>query len=168
MIKEIDISNRKAAEEVFSVQIPSYQVEAELIECPDIPPLKDTVETLQKCGETFFGCYMNKELCGAISFKLENNTVDIHRLIVHPNYFRKRIAQQLMDFIHSIKGIEKMIVSTGSKNTPAVNFYKKNGFNKVKNIKVNEHLSISLFEKNVSRRTASGKGVLVAEVNRQI
>ncbi|CAM3912674.1 GNAT family N-acetyltransferase [Aeromicrobium ponti] len=149
MIKEIDIRDRKAAEEVLSVQIPSYKVEAELIECSDIPPLKDTVDTLQKCGETFFGYYLNEALCGAISLKEENNTIDIHRLIVQPDHFRKGIAQKLLEFIESKEGIKSLIVSTGSKNTPAINFYEKNGFKKVNQIRVNEHLSLTSFEKKI-------------------
>jgi ribosomal protein S18 acetylase RimI-like enzyme len=147
LIKEINIRDRKAAEEVLSVQIPSYKVEAELIECSDIPPLKDTVDTLQKCGETFFGYYLNEGLCGAISLKDENNTIDIHRLIVHPDHFRKGIAQKLLEFIERIEGIKSLIVSTGSKNTPAINFYEKNGFKKVNQIIVNENLSLTSLEK---------------------
>jgi ribosomal protein S18 acetylase RimI-like enzyme len=147
LIKEIDIRDRKAAEEVLSVQIPSYKVEAELIECSDIPPLKDTVDTLQKCGETFFGYYSNEGLCGAISLKDENNTIDIHRLIVHPDHFRKGIAQKLLEFIERIEGIKSLIVSTGSKNTPAINFYEKNGFKKVNQIIVNENLFLTSLEK---------------------
>lgn len=149
MIKEIDIRDRKAAEEVLSVQIPSYKVEAELIECSEIPPLKDTVDTLQKCGETFFGYYLNEALCGAISLKEENNKIDIHRLNVHPDHFRKGIAQKLLEFIESKEGIKSLIVSTGSKNTPAINFYEKNGFKKVNQISVNEHLSLTSFEKKI-------------------
>jgi len=45
LIKKIDITNLKFAKEVLSVQLPSYQVEAELIDFYDIPPLKDTVST---------------------------------------------------------------------------------------------------------------------------
>ncbi len=38
LIKKIDITNPEIAEEVLSVQLPSYQVEAELIDFYDIPP----------------------------------------------------------------------------------------------------------------------------------
>ena len=47
MIKIIDISNSKNAEDVLNIQIPSYKVEAEIIGSYEIPPLKDTVYTLQ-------------------------------------------------------------------------------------------------------------------------
>ncbi len=46
MIKIINIRNRKDAEDVLNVQIPSYKVEAEIIDSYEIPPLRDTVYTL--------------------------------------------------------------------------------------------------------------------------
>ncbi|MFA9555833.1 GNAT family N-acetyltransferase [Evansella sp. AB-rgal1] len=149
MIKIIDISNRKNAEDLLNVQIPSYKVEAEIIGSYEIPPLKDTVYTLQHCDETFFGYYENKQLCGAISIKVIDDEVDIHRLIVHPNHFRKGIAQLLLNFIGNKFRLETIKVSTGSKNAPAVSFYNKNGFQNIKEVMVNKQLSIILFEKKL-------------------
>lgn len=37
MIKEINIKDRKAAEQVLSVQLPAYKIEAEIIGYPDLP-----------------------------------------------------------------------------------------------------------------------------------
>ncbi|MDM5249937.1 GNAT family N-acetyltransferase [Lysinibacillus sp. G4S2] len=149
MIKLIDISNRNNANDVLSIQIPSYEVEAKIIGYSEIPPLKDTVETLQKCEEIFFGYYENTELCGAISLKVDDNVANIHRLIVHPNHFRKGIAQLLVNFAISNFDVKKVEVATGSKNTPAVNFYLKNGFEKTKEVTVNEQLSLTFFEKKL-------------------
>ncbi|URM34682.1 GNAT family N-acetyltransferase [Cytobacillus firmus] len=147
MIKEINIKDRTAAEQVLSVQLPAYKIEAEIIGCPDLPPLKDTAATLQITGETFFGYFIVEKLCGAISFKEKNDILDIHRLIVHPEHFRKGIAQKLLNFIERRQMIKKMVVTTGSKNTPAVAFYLKNGFREVEKIDINESLTISAFEK---------------------
>jgi ribosomal protein S18 acetylase RimI-like enzyme len=149
LIKIINISNRQDAEDVLNVQIPSYKVEAEIIGSYEIPPLKDTVYTLQHCEETFIGYYENEELCGVISIKVDNEEVDIHRLIVHPNHFRKGIAQLLLNFIESKFEVETIKVATGSKNAPAVSFYKKNGFQNIKEIIVNEQLSLTFFEKKL-------------------
>lgn len=149
MIKQIDITNPKVAEEVLNVQIPSYTVEAELIDFYEIPPLKETVDTLQQCGETFFGYYLNEELCGAISIKMDHLVLDIHRLIVHPKHFRKGIAKKLLEFIErNYDGVESIIVSTGAKNTPAITLYEKNGFSKIGKIRINEQLTLYSFKKN--------------------
>jgi ribosomal protein S18 acetylase RimI-like enzyme len=51
--------------------------------------------------------------------------------MTHPKHFRKEIAEVLLAFVESnIEDFETTIVSTGSKNTPAVTFYLKNGFYK--------------------------------------
>lgn len=149
MIKIIDISNRKNAADVLNIQIPSYKIEAEIIGSYEIPPLKDTVHTLQHCGEAFFGYYENEILCGVISIKVDDDEVDIHRLIVHPNHFRKGIAQLLLNFIETKFEVETIKVATASKNTPAVSFYKKNGFQNIKELIVNEQLSLTFFEKKL-------------------
>jgi len=148
LIKKIDITNPKLAKEVLNIQIPSYKIEAELIDFYELPPLKDTVEALQQCGETFFGYYLNEELCGVISIKTEKGIIDIHRLMVHPKHFRKGIAKILLEFIESnFVDFETMIVSTGSKNIPAVTFYLKNGFIKTEEKRITERLSLTSFKK---------------------
>ncbi|WP_054025174.1 GNAT family N-acetyltransferase [Bacillus sp. FJAT-28004] len=148
MIIKIDIADAAIAEEVLRIQIPAYRVEAELIDFYEIPPLKDTVVTLVKCGETFYGYYINDELCGAIAITVENNIIDIHRLIIHPNHFRKGIARKLLHHIESVEGSRnEIVVSTGSKNEPAVNLYKQSGFIETGVIEIEKRLSIAFFKK---------------------
>ncbi|WP_226530240.1 GNAT family N-acetyltransferase [Metabacillus niabensis] len=150
MIKKIDMTNPILAQEVLHIQLLSYKIEAEIIDFYEIPPLKDTVDTLQQCGETFFGYFINEELCGVISITAENGVIDIHRLIVHPKHFRKGMAKMLLKFIESNnKGNETMIVSTGSKNIPAVTFYLQNGFIKAGETKVTDRLSLTSFIKEI-------------------
>ena len=149
MIKQFDICLPKNAEKLLEIQMPAYKVEAEIIGYDDIPPLKDTVNTLKECGETFFGYYINEELCAAISVKVIDNEVDIHRLIVHPDHFRKGIAQKLLTFIEGQFDTKTLLVATGSKNKPAITLYKKNGFHMTKEVQVNEHLSLTYFEKKL-------------------
>ncbi|MER2090051.1 MAG: GNAT family N-acetyltransferase [Sporosarcina sp.] len=129
MIKKIDIKDSTVAKELVKVQIPSYLVEAKLINFFDIPPLNDTIESLQQCGESFYGYFINDGLCGAISVKVENEVINIHRLLVHPEHFRKGIAKMLVRFIETLsENCTVITVSMDSENTPAVNFYSNNGF----------------------------------------
>lgn len=153
MIKKINIKSLEIAESVLCIQIPSYMLEAALLDNYEIPPLKDTVASLQNCDETFFGYFINEELCGVISTKLEDDVVDIHRLFVHPNHLRKGIAKKLLYFLQEeFHDAKKMIVSTGSKNSPATEFYQKNGFSMLKEITVEENISLTLFEKNMDQK----------------
>lgn len=150
MIRKIDITNNKIAREVWHIQIPSYQMEAKLIDCYDIPPLQDTIETLQKCGEDFYGYYEHEELCGTISIKVENKLIDIHRLMIHPSHFRKGIAMMLLEHVENvIENAESIIVSTGSKNFPAIHLYERNGFRKTQVTKIYDQLSITSYKKMI-------------------
>lgn len=147
MIKEIEIDKKREAETVLNLQIPAYKVEADIIGSDEIPPLKDTVETIQSCEETFYGYYLHEELCGAISVKVTDEEVDIHRLIVHPDHFRKGIAQKLLDFVENQFQNRVLKVATGAKNTPAVQFYEKNGFEKRKEVTVSKEITLTFFER---------------------
>ena len=150
MIKKIDITNPDISKEVLNIQILSYNVEAKIIDFYDIPPLKDTVQSLQQCGETFYGYYLNKELCGVISIKVEDRVIDIHRLMVHPKHFRKGIAKKLLNFIEiELESFEAIVVSTGTKNEPAVSFYLRNGFFKIEETMITEYLSLTTFKKQL-------------------
>jgi ribosomal protein S18 acetylase RimI-like enzyme len=113
----------------------------------NLPPLKDTIHSLQQCEETFFAYYLQEELCGIISFKLDRTEIDLHRLIVHPSHFRKGIAQKLLDFVENMYEVKSIRVMTGSKNTPAINFYLKNDFYKLQEVKIDEYLTLSYFRK---------------------
>lgn len=147
MIKRIDLKNSQQTKELLFLQICAYRVEAWLIDYADIPPLKDTIETLQQTDELFYGVYDQNELCGAISIKIHQNTMDIHRLVVHPKKFKKGYAQILLDFIEKEFIVERIIVSTGCKNLPAVSFYKKNKFVFVQEELVEDGLMLCYFEK---------------------
>jgi ribosomal protein S18 acetylase RimI-like enzyme len=128
-IKEIDLSEKETAGEVLDLQRTSYRIEADLIGTEEIPPLKETFEQLQNCGETFTGCYMNNRLAGAVSYKVIGTTIDVHRVMVHPDFFRKGIALKLITWTEQREtSSSEVVVSTGAANLPAVRLYEKLGF----------------------------------------
>jgi ribosomal protein S18 acetylase RimI-like enzyme len=147
MIQYLDITQRSVAKKVLDVQIPSYQVEAEIIGFNGIPQLNDSVESLMTSSEIFYGYFVDTSLAGAIAFVLEDNVLDIHRLIVHPNYFRKGIGESLVQYILNLDtSVKKYIVRTGSKNIPAKNLYKKFGFIEKEDEEVAPNVFLTIFE----------------------
>jgi GNAT superfamily N-acetyltransferase len=132
MIKMLNIKDQTVAQKILEVQIPSYQVEAELIGFQGIPPLYDTVESLMQCNETFLGYFFTDKLAGFISYVKDGTVLDIHRMAVHPTYFRKGVASSLIAYLLKQESdMEKAVVRTGSKNTPAKNLYRRFGFHEV-------------------------------------
>ncbi|SCG84373.1 UPF0157 protein [Proteiniborus sp. DW1] len=148
MIRRLDLNDIVTAEAVLDLQKASYKVEAEILNFYEIPPLKDTIKSLQECDEIFYGYYINDVLAGIISYKVIEDILDIHRVAVHPRFFRMGIAGRLISFVEKIhRNINKLVVCTGAKNLPAVNLYLKNGYKKVKDIEISEGIYISEFEK---------------------
>ncbi|MET3291775.1 UNVERIFIED_CONTAM: ribosomal protein S18 acetylase RimI-like enzyme [Brevibacillus sp. OAP136] len=106
--------------------------------------------SLQACGETFYGYWVDGELASAISYKCEEDVLDIHRMIVHPAHFRKGIASQLVQYVlGQEKGLEKAIVATGAKNEPAKALYLRQGFEALQDQEVAPGVYITLFEKRL-------------------
>lgn len=152
MIKQIEIRSKEVAKEVLKLQRVSYQVEAEYIGTNDIPPLKETLGELVNCGENFLGYMAEERFAGVLSYKLDKGIVDIHRVMVHPDYFRRGIAKDLIGYLELMyPAVGEMIVSTGAKNNPAVQLYLKLGFERLEDKIYSDHIHVANFAKKKKR-----------------
>lgn len=147
MIEKIEIEVWAVA--VLLLQRESYEVEAEYIGTYDIPPLKEGLRQLGESDEEFLGYFLNGQLVAAISYKTDSEVVDIHRLMVLPEHFRKGIARELLSYVETLG--DEIIVSTGALNTPAVKLYLSLGYEKVGEQVVGDNLLIANFRKQVKR-----------------
>lgn len=148
MIYKIDLSDFNVRTEIVKLLKVSYLVEAKLINFYDIPGLSEDEEKILESNETFYGFKTDSILSGIISYKVIGNVLDIHRLAVHPRYFKRGIATALIKETESANSdITKFIVSTGKENLPACEFYEKLGFKKTGEKEVAKGLIISNFEK---------------------
>lgn len=148
MITKLDVSNPSITKQILSVQIPAYMVEANLIGFYDIPPLKDTVQSVQNCGETFYGFFDQGSLTGVISYRRQGEILNIIRMVIHPDHFRKGIARALLIHIQTVeKDVKTIIVCTGAQNTPAKELYLRDGFVCVGDMEVEPGVAITKFEK---------------------
>lgn len=130
MIGRLNHQDPKVAEKIQQLQQAAYQVEAELMGFYDIPQLHETVEEIQNSTEIFWG-YTKQHVQGILSYKIEEGTVDIHRLIVDPDYFRLGIGRKLVGELIKKHRAYTVTVSTGSANKPAIALYKLFGFQEV-------------------------------------
>lgn len=151
MIILLNHRNETTANDIIGVQLPAYRVEAALIEFDGIPALQDTTESLMTSNETFVGCLEEKtgRLAGVISYEIGDEEVDICRLVVHPDYFRRGIATRLLQYVLQHAAVGRVtVVSTGSRNEPAIALYKRHGFNKVGSVEVAPGFLISNLMRN--------------------
>lgn len=147
MIKLLDHKELIIAEEIVRLQKASYIIEAELISFMQIPPLLESTEDIINSDEVYYGYYVENKLAGMISYVLENAELDICKVAVHPDFFKRGIATELLKHIEQTPDIKRITVSTGLKNDPAVKLYISQGFAKIAEIEVVEGLWIAKFEK---------------------
>ncbi|MBU5675842.1 GNAT family N-acetyltransferase [Alkaliphilus sp. MSJ-5] len=148
MIKKLNLKETETAKNVLKLQIASYKVEAEIIGFYEIPPLKDTINSLKECNEIFYGYHIKDTLAGIISYKIIDDVLDIHRVAVHPQFFKMGIAGKLINFVEGLESnITKVVVCTAKRNLPAINLYLKNGYKDIKDIEISENIYLTEFEK---------------------
>lgn len=150
MIRKLNLQDKDEATELLALQKLSYREEANLIGSDQIPPLHETLEALQQSIETFYGYFLSGQLAGAVSYKRDGDLLDIYRMMVHPDYFRRGIAHALLQFVEGCEpGIKRIIVSTGSLNMPARALYERAGFTETAEEEVIPDLWITHFEKTL-------------------
>ncbi|MET1074423.1 MAG: GNAT family N-acetyltransferase [Umezawaea sp.] len=125
-IHRLDLSDDDTLRALWELQRAAYAVEARLIGFDGIPPLHETPDELRACGESFLG---TEGLTGAVSWeRLEDGTLDICRLVVHPSAHRTGIACALLDALDTLEPSDRTVVSTGTANLPAMELYRRRGF----------------------------------------
>ena len=150
MIKKIQVLDSNYGQQLFMLQKKAYQIEADIIEFTDIPPLLETYDQFINCNETFIGFFKADTLAGAISYTKEIMHMKISRIVVHPDYLRQGIAETLLNHLQFTCKWEKLSVSTGKMNLPARNLYEKNGFIDKEDVEAAPLLFISIYEKKHS------------------
>ncbi|TKH33898.1 histone acetyltransferase [Paenibacillus polymyxa] len=133
MVTLCSLEDDDIVSQIWRLQHVAYRLEAELIGFDEIPPLMDTLETLRSCGESFYGWLEDDELLGVLAVQSESSgSLTLTRMMVHPDHFRKGIADSLMKHVlNEYQNVPLFIVTTGTLNTPAVTLYRKHGFRPV-------------------------------------
>ena len=152
-VRELDLDAPGTAEAIVVLQRASYRVEADLLGARTLPALKESPRRLRRTRERFLGAFEGERLVGAVSWKRTGALVDVHRLVVHPDRFRRGIAGLLLDALEEREGdAERSIVATGAANAPARRLYERRGFTAVEEHLTAGSITIVTYEKRSARR----------------
>ncbi len=128
MIKQLEHKDLAVAEQILRVQRPSYQIESDLINYPDLPPLHENVADIRDSDETFVGYWLDGILAGFLAHEPEKGGILISRMVVHPEFFRCGIGRALLRWLETAVSPTTLTVSTAAKNQPAIRLYQSEGF----------------------------------------
>ena len=147
MIKKINHKSIKVSKKIYRLFQVSYIVEAELLNIDNFPPLKRTVDDLLISDTEFYAFWKNNEIAALVEIKNDKVYTDIQSLVVHPKYFRQGLGIQLISFILDSLDSEQFTVETGLKNKPAIQLYKKIGFQEIEQWETRSGVKIVKFKK---------------------
>lgn len=118
---------RAHAPQLLELQHQAYAVEAELIGDDRIPPLHETESDLLSAGLEWLACFdENQQIAGAVGYVIEDDVIDLDRLMVSPAHHRRGVGTALVREVVSLA--PRTIVATGRENTPARVLYESLGF----------------------------------------
>lgn len=150
LIAHVNIQDPDVACQLHALQLAAYRVESELIGYPQLPPLLETIEDLQRADEQFLVFKAEGQILGAVAYVRANDTLEICRLFVSPEHFRCGIAGKLLGAVEETEAdINHLIVSTAEKNAPATILYQKHGY-------------------HLARRTVLLDGLVLVHLHKQI
>ena len=152
-IRALDLGDPGTVDAIVELQRVSYRVEADLLGARTLPALTETPRQLRAADERFLGAFEDERLVGAVAWKRTGPLVDIHRLVVHPDRFRRGIAGHLLAALDEHEpGAERVTVATGAANAPARRLYERHGFTPAEERVVGGSIRILTYE----RRAAPG------------
>jgi ribosomal protein S18 acetylase RimI-like enzyme len=143
-IELLDLSDEAMAREVMALQRAAYRVEADLIGFDGIPPLHETLDELIAEPLHWIGIRDEGRVVAALAYELIDDLCDINRLVVSPDYFGQGLASAL---VGSLLDKPRIIVSTGTENTPARRLYEKLGFRRTGEREIAPGVTVTQYER---------------------
>ena len=129
MVTLADIREASVAAPIHALQQAAYSVEAQQIGCLDFPPLRETLEALQRSTDCFLVYAENGTIIGCLSYERAEDCTTITRLVVSPGHFRRGIASALLRALESRLPVGSVVCAwTAERNEPAIRAYEKHGY----------------------------------------
>ena len=143
------------AGELLVLQKLGYRSEAEIYNDFNIPPLVQTLESMEEDfgNHLFLKAVLDGRIIGSVRANAGEGTCYIGRLVVHPDFQNRGIGTRLMDEIEKVfNGCERFELFTGDKSKRNLQLYQKRGYLIFKTAKITDQTNIVFLEKNSESR----------------
>jgi ribosomal protein S18 acetylase RimI-like enzyme len=140
------------AEEILVLQKLAYRSEAGIYNDFNIPPLLQTLESIQKDFEKqfFLKAVFSGRLIGSVRAYSKGGTCYIGRLIVHPDFENQGIGIKLMNEIEKIFSTHhRFELFTGDRSERNLYLYQKLGYKVFKKANITDQTTIVYLEKKI-------------------
>jgi ribosomal protein S18 acetylase RimI-like enzyme len=140
------------AEEILALQKLAYRSEAEIYNDFGIPPLIQTLESIQKDfeGQFFFKAVIHGKIIGSVRAYAKEGTCYIGRLIVFPDFQNRGVGTKLMDEIERVfNTCKRYELFTGDRSEKNLHLYQKRGYKIFKTSNITDQTTIVYLEKKI-------------------
>lgn len=151
MMKNITRTSSEDAATILELQKLAYQIEAQLYNDFNIPPLTQTLDELKSDinGKIFLKAQAEGTIVGSVRGYEEGSVCFIERLIVHPDFQGQGIGTALLEQIESCFGhAQRFELFTGHRSERNIHLYERLGYKIFKNQEINRNLSFVFMEKH--------------------
>jgi len=136
---------------ILQLQYEAYQSEAELYQDYSIQPLTQTIEELELefAAGVFLKAELNGRIVGSVRGRIQDGVLSIGKLIVAPSRQKQGIGTKLMQAIERWDAnIHRYELFTGHKSLKNLALYERLGYIKLKEIPINENLTLVYLAKS--------------------
>lgn len=147
---KIEKAEKEDLQDILDLQYLAYQSEARLFHNMDIPPLKQTLEEVfHEYEKGIILKALNEEgrIIGSVRGYLEDGTVSIGKLMVHPEEQGKGIGTKLLLSIEREFHGDRYELFTSTKSKRNIELYEKLGYKVFSERKITEELRFVYLEK---------------------
>ena len=125
----LDHRAQPVAERIVEVQQAGYRVEAQITGYDGMPGLTQDADDVAALDGVMLGASVDETLVGVLGYLRHGDLVDVDRLAVHPDHFRRGIGASLLRALHDREADARRIeVMTSTGNTPAISLYLRSGY----------------------------------------
>ncbi|MGW2187987.1 GNAT family N-acetyltransferase [Streptomyces sp. NPDC001719] len=143
----LDMTDAHTAVTTHRIARRAYAVEAQLIQFDRIPALCETLEEMRAQPLHWLGATHNDTLAAFVAWRDDTDPVEIDRLCVDPEFFRRGLAATLLNhLLHEIVPDRDVVVTTGAANHPAIALYKRLRFTRGEDFRPVPELVMAQFE----------------------
>lgn len=136
--------------DILELQYLAYQSEAAIYNDYNIPPLKQTLNEVERefeKGVILKAADESGSIIGSVRAFCENGSVYIGKLIVHPKHRRQGIGTALLSEIEAVFPGQRYELFTGSKSAENIALYERLGYKIFMTKKIDGNLEFVYLEK---------------------